>query len=95
MFLILFNDLYLCDLPVYFKEAELGDDFGIVGAAELLFYSEVIMMNTVTIDEVNKPAKPKFLVIIDVLIDGISGIFLPFVNQLCACGILIGIVAIL
>jgi glucokinase len=25
------------DMPVYFKEAELGDDFGIIGAAELLF----------------------------------------------------------
>lgn len=25
------------DLPVYFKNAELGDDFGIIGAAELLF----------------------------------------------------------
>lgn len=25
------------DMPVYFKKAELGDDFGIVGAAELLF----------------------------------------------------------
>jgi glucokinase len=25
------------DMPVYFKEAELGDDFGIYGAAELLF----------------------------------------------------------
>jgi glucokinase len=24
-------------MPVYFKEAELGDDFGIIGAAELLF----------------------------------------------------------
>lgn len=33
----MFNDLNHCDLPVYFKEAELGDDFGIVGAAELLF----------------------------------------------------------
>jgi glucokinase len=25
------------DMPVYFREAELGDDFGIIGAAELLF----------------------------------------------------------
>jgi glucokinase len=25
------------DMPVYFKEAELGDDYGIIGAAELLF----------------------------------------------------------
>jgi glucokinase len=25
------------DLPVYFREAELGDDYGIIGAAELLF----------------------------------------------------------
>ncbi|GHV81030.1 glucokinase [Spirochaetia bacterium] len=25
------------DMPVYFKAAELGDDFGIIGAAELLF----------------------------------------------------------
>ncbi|WP_010258159.1 ROK family protein [Treponema primitia] len=25
------------DMPVYFKEAELGNDFGIIGAAELLF----------------------------------------------------------
>ncbi|MDR0387733.1 MAG: ROK family protein [Treponema sp.] len=25
------------DLPVYFKEAELGDDYGVIGAAELLF----------------------------------------------------------
>ena len=25
------------DLPVYFKFAELGDNFGIIGAAELLF----------------------------------------------------------
>lgn len=33
----MFNDLNHCDLPVYFKKAELGDDFGIVGAAELLF----------------------------------------------------------
>ena len=53
------------------------------------------MINTITIDEANKSTKSKFLVITDVLINGISGIFLPFVNQLCACGILIGIVAIL
>ena len=33
----MFNDLNHFDLPVYFKQAELGDDFGIVGAAELLF----------------------------------------------------------
>jgi glucokinase len=25
------------DMPVYFKEAELGNDFGIIGAAELMF----------------------------------------------------------
>ncbi|MDR0451775.1 MAG: ROK family protein [Treponema sp.] len=25
------------DMPVYFKEAELGDDFGVIGASELLF----------------------------------------------------------
>jgi glucokinase len=25
------------DMPVYFRETELGDDFGIIGAAELLY----------------------------------------------------------
>lgn len=32
-----FDNYNHCDLPVYFKTAELGDDFGIIGAAELLF----------------------------------------------------------
>lgn len=52
-------------------------------------------MKTITINEVNEPKKSRCFAIIDMLIDGISSIFLPFVNQLCACGILIGIVAIL
>jgi glucokinase len=33
----IFDQYNHCDLPVYFKTAELGDDFGIIGAAELLF----------------------------------------------------------
>lgn len=33
----LFDEYNNNDMPVYFKEAELGDDFGLVGAAELLF----------------------------------------------------------
>jgi glucokinase len=32
-----FDSYNKCNLPVYFKIAELGDDFGIIGAAELLF----------------------------------------------------------
>lgn len=33
----LFDQYNKNDMPVYFKPAELGDDFGIIGAAELLF----------------------------------------------------------
>ncbi|GHU33800.1 glucokinase [Spirochaetia bacterium] len=33
----IFDEYNKNDMPVYFKEAELGDDFGIIGAAELLF----------------------------------------------------------
>jgi glucokinase len=33
----LFDKYNKNDMPVYFKEAELGDDFGLIGAAELLF----------------------------------------------------------
>lgn len=32
-----FDQYNHCDLPVYFKKAELADDYGIIGAAELLF----------------------------------------------------------
>ncbi len=33
----LFDEYNRNDMPVYFKEAELGNDFGLIGAAELLF----------------------------------------------------------
>ena len=32
-----FDKIFTDDAPVYFRQAELGDDFGIIGAAELMF----------------------------------------------------------
>lgn len=53
------------------------------------------MMNCNITTNAKNPKKNKFSLLIDTIISGISSIFLPFVNQLCACGILIGILAIL
>lgn len=33
----IFDEYNQDDMPVYIKYAKLGDDFGIIGAAELLF----------------------------------------------------------